>query len=207
VGLFDFLLRRAPKDQAIAVQVASRGVLPILVGASTSLISRFDEDVSIYREAGLEIEPEVVTSVHNIKELINIRRPEVVHLVAQASTRGSLVDSTGAEVSVRELVVAAENSGASLFVIAGGVHKSFARDHLEKPRTISVLVIIERNHHFATFLRGLIAELAVEPKFALAFVKLAPQHEPSQRGRPLPGAIALCPAKPKLIVLWSEAQP
>lgn len=184
-----------------------RGVLAILVGTDPKLTSAYEEDLYVYRESGVEVTTAIISSVGEIKKLISNSRPEVVHLVAEITPQGSILDSSGDEVTVKAVVSAAEGAGASLFTIASEVEFDFLKHQLPKPRSMNQLIIIGRNRHFATFLRGLLKQLSSDPNFALAFVTLAPQHDIAQRNRPLPGAIACCPAEPNVLVLWSEAQP
>lgn len=192
-------------ELVVAAQ-SGNGVLAILLNESSRLRADFEEDLSTYSGTILNVRSEIVAQVAEIGALIAEKQPSIVRLVAEFDAQGTLVDPTGGKAHVRELISVAEESGVTLFIIASGAYHGFTA-HLRAPRATNVLAIVERNPHFAAFLRGLLNNLSEDPNFALAFVKLAPQHASAQRGRPLPGAIAACPAKPKFLVVWSEAQP
>jgi len=206
MGLFDRLLRRAEATPELSR--AGDGVLPLLFGAAPDLESQLDEDVATYREAGVEVIPSKASSVAELRELIASRNPQVLHLLASFTGRGSLVDASGGELYLRELLSLSEESGVRLFIIASQNDFEHVKTQAAKSKVMNFLTIVHRNRHFASFLRGIIAGLAKNQNFALAYVELAPQHESVQRGRPLPGSIAICPGKRgEKLFLWSEAQP
>jgi len=206
MGILDLFRKKAESENNLPP--AGFGLLPLLFGDSPDVVTEFDEDVSTYREIGVEIIPRRASSVQEIKQIISSEKPEVLHLLAFFTERGSLVDTSGDEVSLRELMTLSEDSGVRLFIIASQNEFNSIRDHIAKTRVMNFMTVTNRNRHFAPFLQGIIAGLSKSPNFALAYVNLAPQHERAQEGLPLPGSIAMCPHKKYgHIVLWSEAQP
>jgi hypothetical protein len=186
---------------------AGFGVLPLLFGEDFDLTSQLDEDVSVYREAGLEIVPYKATAIEEVKNLIAEHKPQILHLLATFSNRGSLVDSSGGELSLGEMMTLSEEVGVRLFIIASQNKFDDIKGQITKAKIMNFLTIIDRNRHFTKFLKGIMTGLSKDPNFAMAYVKLAPQYSRGQQGLPLPGSIAICPAKKgKDLVLWSEAQ-
>lgn len=206
MGLLDkFRRKSAPSADLPAVGF---GVLPLLFGNAPDLVSQLDEDASIYRETGLEIVPYTTTAVEEVQTLIATHRPQILHLLATFNDGGSLIDSAGRELRLGELMTLSENSGVRIFIIASQNKFDDIKGQIVKTKVMNFLTITERNRHFTSFLKGILAGLSKDPNFALAYVKLAPQHPRAQQGQPLPGSIAVCPAKQgKDLVLWSEAQP
>lgn len=97
---------------------AGDGILPLLFGATVDLESQFNEDVALYWGVGAEIIPAKASSIEELRELISSRKPQVLHLLASFSDRGSLVDDSGDELYLRELMDLSEESGVRLFILA-----------------------------------------------------------------------------------------
>jgi hypothetical protein len=205
VGIFDRLFRRDTTPPP--PPFTGSDVLVVSFGDAQPRSAELDEDVAVYREAGIEAAPNRTHTASELRQLVAARGAKVVHLVAAFDARGFLVDAGGGEVSLRELMTAAEQGGARLFICATGNVFEEIKDQVPEVKTMCVLTLLQRNRHHAAFLRGLLNGLARDPNFAMAYVKLAPQAESAQRGRPLPGTIAICPGRQGgTLVLWTEPQ-
>jgi hypothetical protein len=135
-------------------------------------------------------------------------KPGIVHLLATLDEHGHLTDSFGEMIGLRDLMIHSEECGTRLFVIAAENDFQRMQDQIHQSKVMDFLTITRRNRHFPTFLQGLMSGMSRGQSFALAYITLAPQHISPQRGLPLPGSIAVCPAKKrKGIVLWTEPQP
>lgn len=111
MGLFDRFRR---KTQAMPeLPSAGDGVFPLLFGATPDLESQFDKDLAIYREVGVEIIPAKTSSIAELRELISSRKPQILHLLASFSAHGSLVDASGEELYLKELMTLCEESGVT----------------------------------------------------------------------------------------------
>ncbi|MFL6207669.1 MAG: hypothetical protein ACJ74W_02395 [Pyrinomonadaceae bacterium] len=206
MGILDLFRKRETPETDLPPE--GSGVLTLLFGSSPELLNQLNEDVSIYRETGLEIAPHKTDAVQEVQRIISSARPGILHLLASFTDRGSLVDASGGELFLKELMRLSEDSGVRLFIIASQNHFDNIKGQIAKTMAMNFLTLMNRNRHFGTFLRGIITGLSKDPNFALAYVKLAPQSQRAQQGLPLPGSIAICPAKKgKNLVLWSEAQP
>jgi hypothetical protein len=203
MSFWDFL--RKSKE---VLPPAGSGLLPILLCGNTELDAQYEEDLSMYRETGLVVSSYKTSSVQEMIALLTSKRPELFHLLATFTDRGSLIDALGQELFLNDLMRQAEESGVRLFILASQNNFDHIQAKIHTSRIMNFLTILSRNRHFSTFLKGIVAGLSHDPNFAVAYVKLAPQFEEAQRGLPLPGSIAICPTKKKGgIVLWSEAQP
>jgi hypothetical protein len=206
MGIFDIFRSREKTTSEAPPEGA--GVLPLLFGDDAELKEEFDEDASIYRENGLEIIPFQALTVQDVKDVILSRKPSIIHLLANFTDRGFLVDGRGGELALGEVIELAEGSGVRLFIVASQNSFDKLNTQIGNPRFVTVLTIIDRNRHFGAFLRGILAGLSRNPHIAGVYVSLAPQHPEMQVGLPLPGSIAICPTKKgKTIALWSNPQP
>ena len=183
--------------------------LVVRFGSDDGLGALLDEDVAIYEAARVGAVSYEAPTVADITARIALQRPVIVHLLATVNEAGLLSDDPGAELELRELMRTAEDSGVGLFIIGSENRFTVLRDHIYCRRTMSFMAITERNRHYASFMRGLLATLARNPRFALAYAALAAQGpEALQEGQPLPGSIAICPQrKGGTLLLRSVAQP
>ncbi|MDD5258697.1 MAG: hypothetical protein PHD29_01885 [bacterium] len=203
MGIFNIFRKRIESPHI----PAGTGILSILFGETTELENQFKEDVSIYGETGITVHSYRVSSTQEISDLLSSQRPGLFHLLATFTNRGSLIDSMGKEIFLNDLMKLGESRGVRLFIIASENNFNNIKEHIYSSQIMNFLTILTRNKHFPSFLRGIISGLSKNPNFALAYVKLAPQHQSAQVGLPLPGSIAICPSKSgRSLVLWSDAQ-
>ncbi len=204
MGIFDIFRKRSESSHT----PEGTGILSVLFGETAELGNQFEEDLSIYRETGITVHSYKVLGTQEISDLLSSERPSIFHLLATFTSRGSLNDSSGKELFLNDLMKLGEASGVRLFIIASENNFENIKEHIYTSQIMNFLTILTRNRHFSEFFRGIISGLSKDPKFARAYVKLAPQHQSAQVGLPLPGSIAICPAKSgKSLVLWSDAQP
>jgi hypothetical protein len=197
--------RRAKQGAAISREVA---VLVVLLGSTEELESLLEEDLAIYEATGLTAVSYEAPTVADIIARITAQRPVIVHLLATFTEAGLLSDADGADRELADLMQTAEDSGVGLFVVGSENRFRVLRDHIYHRRMMSFMAITERNRHYESFMRGILATLARNPRFALAYEKLAPQGPESlQEGEPLPGSIAICPrTKGGTLLMRSVAQ-
>lgn len=146
-------------------------------------------------------------TINQLSDAIKNSRPEVLHLLAKFNINGKLTDIENKSISFGEIMKLSESSQVHIFISASENNFEFIKNEIIDSKAIDLMTIIQRNKHYSSFLKGLVKELSNTQSFAMAYVKLAPQHESVQKGLPLPGSIAVCPTKDgERIVLWTNAQ-
>lgn len=183
------------------------GVLVVVVGADKELMRCFDEDVALIAKHAAGVCQATVQNVLELLQVIEQMQPEVIHLLAKFESTGQIKDASGGALRLNHLMIRAEQMGVHLLVLATETNFAYVKEEIAQCTEMSFMVVTHRNRHFSTFMEALTDGMDKTRSFASAYVALAPQHQPAQRGLPLPGSIAVCPTNNgKGLVLWTEPQ-
>jgi len=185
-----------------------RGIMTLLLSENEEQIGEWEADNKIYKELNADVETIKANTVDELINNISTKKPAIVHLVTKVTSEGQLTDKAANKLSLQKLMTTAEQSGTQLLIFASETKPDLLSGKIPKDlRSLNYMIIIERNKHYPTFLKGIMTQLPTK-SFAMAYVELAPQHESAQQGKPLPASLAVCPRQDaKSIVLWTEAQP
>lgn len=183
------------------------GVLILTFGSDPNLLQEGETDDSIYIKYSKRIQTVNCHTVFQIVDVIKLCKPEVLHLLAEFNHAGALVDSEGDILNLSDIMKLSESCGTQLIFLASENDFENIDNKIIDSKTLTIMTILQRNKHYPVFLEKLLEGIANTKSFAMAYVGIAPQHEFVQKGLPLPGSIAVCPAKEgKRIVLWTNAQ-
>lgn len=190
------------------VNSSGNGILIIVFGDNPEMLKEAEEDKDIFIQYS-ESPPKLVQckTISQLSDTITNYRPELLHLLAKFNGNGRLIDYDGKSIGFGEIMKLSETSGVHFLISASENNFELIGNEIIDSKNIDLMTIVQRNRHYSSFLSGLVKEISNTRSFAMAYVKLAPQHESVQKGLPLPGSIAICPTKDgKRIVLWTNAQ-
>jgi hypothetical protein len=146
---------RKKVTEANAVFKLSR-VLLIAFGNDPSLSDLMMEDARIYGENGFGVVSHTTLSVTDLMEYASTQRPAIVHLLAKFTETGSLEDESGQEVPLKDVLVTLEESGMQVLFLANTTNFSHVKDQLAELKDLVIMIILDRNRHYASFFSGLL---------------------------------------------------
>ena len=185
-----------------------QGVLVVVFGEDPIFESIVTQDRAILEPLTNKLVLARVSTESRFTLALKSARPEVLYLIGVFNDYGALEGSDKRLLPVARVMSLVQQLGIKLFITAAENDFQTLASGLKDVSSCQVMVVNGRNRHYPEFLQGLLERMGGGENFPQAYAALAPQNEEAQKGRPLPGTIAICPDENgRKLILWSNPQP